>query len=127
VPVWNHWPQRQSGLLLLCISAKGLASSGGHGGTQEGLADRKPTHRVHWPVVSSFCEHFINQPHRKHVMMIAGGLDGLEIVAFFRDQFMLRSGLQPWSFHHHLEAYGGCPSCCSQACLPWALCQSFHL
>ena len=42
---------------------------------------------------------FINQPHRKHVMMIAGGLDGLEIVAFFRDQFMLRSGLQPWSFH----------------------------
>ena len=42
---------------------------------------------------------FISQPHRKHVMMIAGGLDGLEVLAFFRDQSRLRSGLQPWSFH----------------------------
>jgi len=42
---------------------------------------------------------FISQPHRKHVMMIAGGLDGLEVLAFFRDQSILRSGLQPWSFH----------------------------
>ncbi len=42
---------------------------------------------------------FINQPHRKHVMMIAGGLDGLEIIAFFKDQSILCSGLQPWSLH----------------------------
>ena len=41
---------------------------------------------------------FISQPHRKHVMMIAGGVDGLEVLAFFRDQSILRSGLQPWSF-----------------------------
>lgn len=41
---------------------------------------------------------FISQPHRKHVMMIAGGVDGLEVLAFFRDQSILRSGLQTWSF-----------------------------
>ena len=42
---------------------------------------------------------FINQPHHKHLMMIAGGLDGLEVLAFFRDQSILRSGLQSWAFH----------------------------
>jgi len=46
---------------------------------------------------------FTSQPHRKYVMMIAGGLDGLEVLAFFRDQSILRSGLQSWSFHRSSE------------------------
>ena len=42
---------------------------------------------------------FIIQPQRKHVMLIAGGLDGLEIVVFFKNQSILRSGLPPLSLN----------------------------
>lgn len=41
---------------------------------------------------------FGNQPHRKFVTMIAGGADQVEVLAFFRDGAVFRSGLQPWSF-----------------------------
>ena len=47
---------------------------------------------------------FRSQPHRKHVMMIAGGLDRLEVLAFFRDESILRSGLQSWSFDEESRA-----------------------
>ena len=41
---------------------------------------------------------FANQPLRKYVVMIAGGADQLEVLAFFRNGPILRSGLQPRSF-----------------------------
>ena len=47
---------------------------------------------------------FTSQPHRKYVMMVAGGLDGLEVFAFFRTGSILRSGLQAWAFHS--SSYG---------------------
>ena len=46
---------------------------------------------------------FTNQLHRKYVLMVAGGLDGLEVFAFFRGS-ILRSGLQAWAFHS--SSYG---------------------
>lgn len=41
---------------------------------------------------------FAYQEKRNHVFMIAGGLDALEILAFFSDGAIQRSGIQPWSF-----------------------------